>query len=854
MAQYLTFNDLVSNNKVTKEMKKVLNYERFGLLPDEVASAVEEERRLGNYPNPLQPISSEEFQDFKKMISQPVYAGTEKGGEYIEQDISELSDMDIANIYYSLERAKDFVTDPGLYAEAGALIGGVVAPSMISGGAGLPASVAAFVSKYPRWGKTFAAFFGGAGGSAPFTDSYLEALGYGAREAAGEGAFQVLQKMFGGLFRKVFRGKEGKSLEAGAKSSQKIISDAGATLTPARLSKSPTIDMIEQLAEVSFFGAGPLREAGEKGVEISQEQLGKYFTDLYYPGTAERNFVQNFMNKASFENVDDLMKNFLLKGRDFYAGAIDGAYKNVNQLSKQYLRNNKVIDTNKMLAAFDRKIKAQGGDMADPSVQALRNYILNYAETGKGGVDFLTGKNIRSHFLSKTGYYTTSGTTPPSYLSKIAGEMASYTTKLMDDSIKQAVKLEKLTKEQGDELLGAYKSANKIYKEGKETFNTKFVAQLLLDETSGQTSKSSLDAVDNIYKTIVGAGDKPGRAREFFKLIDNATTKKTADGVPVLTKEGAEEIRKKIQGQYFTDVLKNSTEKGIVDPKKVLDFISGKKGPGAKVLNEIFYGNKDVLKNMEKYLNSMVLAQSKGIEKQKGSLFFTASQFGAATGLFTLTGFSPAGAALSLGILGGPAAIARMFSDAKFVDNLINLEIAKSGTNKYARSMVQVLNSLVSNNLVDPLLAKRFVDEGIVEDIFPEPDKVKKELKWYQGVQDKDLTSEENDNPAVLDVQAIFNKPSAPPGLLESLGIQTLDAAPVEEVSVASAPSGFQDPGLMAALDLGPISTASAPPSQSINPNTLASLESVGLPFFQAKDGGLASIEPKKFKKPQVVS
>ena len=846
--EYLSFNDLVTNNNVTREMKKVLNYERFGLLPDDVAAAVEEERRQGNYPKPLEPISTEEFQAFKNMISQPVFAGTEKGGEFLEQDISDLSDMDVANIFYSLERAKDFVTDPENLAEAGAIIGGIAAPSMLSGGAGLPVSIANFVKQYPRLGKTIAAFFGGYSGSAPFTDSQLEALGYGAREAAGEGAFQILQKMFGGAFRRLFRGKEGESLEAGAKSSQKILSEGGATLTPARLSKEPTIDMIEQLAEVSFLGGGKIRAAGEKGVEVSQEQLGKYLTDIYYPSTAERNFVENFVNKASLENVDDLMKNFLLKGRDFYASAVDGAYKNLNQIAKTSLRNNKIVDTNKMLAAFDRKIKAQGGDMADPSVQALRNYILNFAETGKGGVDFLTAKNIRSHFLSKTGFYTTSGTTAPSYLNKIAGDMASYTTNLMDESVKQAVKNEKLSAEAAKELLSSYKGANQIYKQGKETFNTKFVAQLLLDETSGQTTKTSLDAIDNIYKTIVGAGDKPGRSREFFKLIDNGVEK------GIITKEGANLIREKMQGQYFSDILKNATDEGVINPKKVLDFISGKKGPGSRVLNEIFYGNKDTLKNMEKYLNAMVLAQSKGIEKQKGSLAFISGQFGAATAVLGLGGLSLPTMGAGIAILGGPAVIAKLFADKKFVDNLLNLEIAKSGTNKYARSLVQVLNNLVQNNFVDPILAKRFVDEAIVEDIFPEPDKVKKDLKWYQGVQDKDLTSEENDNPAILDVQAKFNKSSASPGLLESLGIQTLDATPVEEVSVASAPSGFQDPGLMAPLDLGPITTASAPPSQSINPNTLASLESVGLPFFQAKDGGLASIEPKKFKKPQVVS
>jgi len=56
----------------------------------------------------------------------------------------------------------------------------------------------------------------------------------------------------------------------------------------------------------------------------------------------------------------------------------------------------------------------------------------------------------------------------------------------------------------------------------------------------------------------------------------------------------------------------------------------------------------------------------------------------------------------------------------------------------------------------------------------------------------------------------------------------------------------------LAPLNLGPLNSSSAPPSQSINPNTLASLDAVGMPLFQAKDGGLASL--KKFKKPQVVS
>jgi hypothetical protein len=826
--EYITFDQLIESGKASKSQKQLLNLERFGLLPEEAAIAINAEREIGNFPNPLVPIPREEFEDFKNVMSMFV-------GENVAK-----SDEDFAKIYYSIDRAKEFVTDKDVLQEVGAITGGIVLPSFVPiyGQVTAAPRVAAFIEKYPRYAKTLAAFFGGVGGSAGFSDSYLEALGYGGREAAGEGIFQVIHKFFPFL-RTIFRGDKGQNLEAGAKSAQKILEEGGATLTPARLSKNGTIDMIEQLAEVSFFGGQKIREAGEKGVQVSQEAFGRFLTDAFYPGTAERNFVKNFVNRATLENVDDLMKNFLLKGRDFYDVAVNGAYKNVNQTAKKYLRNNKVVDTNKLLSSFDRQIKLQAGDINDPTVQALRNYIKNFADTGKGGVDFLTAKNIRSHLLSKTGFYTTSGTTAPKYLNKIAGDMASYMTKLMDDSIKQQVKSGRITQKEGKEILDAYKKANKIYKEGKETFNTKFVAQLLLDEGSGQTTKSSLDAVDNIYKTVIGNGDKPGRAREFFKLIDDGVKKK------IITKEGADEIRQKMQGQFLTNVLKDATNEGIINPKIVLDFVSGKKGPGSRILNEIFYGSKDTLKNMERYLNAMVLAQSKGIEKQKGSLAFISGQFGAAGAALTLGKGSMTALGTALGILGGPQVISKLFTDPKFVDNLLNLELAKSGTNKYARSLIQVVNNLVTNQFVDPILAKRFIDEAIVEDIFPEPDKALKQMKWYDGVKDSDLTSDEVDNPGILNVQGDFNR--APPGLLEQLNIATLGSEPTTTAPVSEAPS-------MAPLDLGPINTASGPPSRSINPETIASLESVGLPFFQAKEGGLASVDFKKFKKPQVVS
>ena len=405
--EFITFDEMIESGKATKQQKQLLNLERFNLLPEDIASAVNEERELGEFPRPLVPVPQEEFdtyKDFMKDLSKTGFMG----------DIQNFSDEDFAKLFYTLDRTQNFFTDSDVYKEVGAIVGGITGAQVLNspGVTGnLNSKLSNLVTKFPRIGRMIGAFIGGAGGSTPgvaasensISDKFKEVIGFGAREAAGEGAFQLLAKLFGGRFKKIFTGKEGQALETAARSSQKLLTEAGATLTPARLSKSTTIDMIEQLAEVSFFGGQGIREAGEKAVDVSQELLGKYLNDLYYPGTAEINFVKNFSKRASFENVDDLMKNFLLKGQDFYDTAVNASYKNLNKVTKSLIGNNKIVDSKNILAAFDRKVRLSKGQLeaADPTVVALRNYILNISEQGKGGVDFVTAKNMRTYFLQK---------------------------------------------------------------------------------------------------------------------------------------------------------------------------------------------------------------------------------------------------------------------------------------------------------------------------------------------------------------------------------------------------------------------------------------------------------------------
>ena len=148
--EYITFDQMIESGQASKQQKQLLNLERFGLLPDNIASAVNEERSIGNFPNPLVPVPQEGFEDFKNLMSS--FLGPKSAS----------TDEDFAKIYYTLDRTKEFLTDRDVLQEAGAISGGIILPTIIGGPAGaasLGPRVAAFIEKYPRYAKTLAAFF-----------------------------------------------------------------------------------------------------------------------------------------------------------------------------------------------------------------------------------------------------------------------------------------------------------------------------------------------------------------------------------------------------------------------------------------------------------------------------------------------------------------------------------------------------------------------------------------------------------------------------------------------------------------------------------------------------------------------
>ena len=62
------FSTLTTIRNESKQTQQILNLERFGLLPENVQNTVNEAREEGNFPSPMEPISKQEFDEFKKVL------------------------------------------------------------------------------------------------------------------------------------------------------------------------------------------------------------------------------------------------------------------------------------------------------------------------------------------------------------------------------------------------------------------------------------------------------------------------------------------------------------------------------------------------------------------------------------------------------------------------------------------------------------------------------------------------------------------------------------------------------------------------------------------------------------------
>ena len=806
------------------DIDKILVHEAWGLLKPSEVNDLNGLRELNRFPAPLS-ISQEEKDAFIESLNIMGVPMT---------NIGEGLDLEtIANTYYSSRKFQnvvdEVVEDPNFKPMVGATTLGIVLPTIVDKGRTLPARLRFFAQKYPSVAKILAAFTGGVGGSVPFIEAdtpeelIQEGIKFGLWEAGGETFVQAITKIWPAI-KGFFAKRAGADLEKGASDAVTQLGKSGKTLTPGQLSDDYTIELIENLAANSWLGGGIIKSAQKGATQQASDDVGEFLIKKY--GGKSNQVVDNFVDGFIALNKDDfgtVMQNFLKGGRDIFDTAVDQGYRSLDKALLGTTGNAKIVDISG-LKSYVAELKKT---MPEANFQTFANQVKDLPNF----VDFTYAKNLRSMFLGNTNAFASTGITKAVFDTKASGEGFNIVNRQMEKAINQAVKSKDLTAKSGEQILTAFRSAQDFYSLSKQTFNDSMILKLI----DGSP--------DKVYQAIVKR-NSPNEIKDFMNFINNVAVKNG-----VINKAGALELTKRIQGEFFTDVLSRATdvETGIINAKQVLSKMKNFGGIGRRSLDELFANDPGTLKEFNKLIRTLSLSQSKGTSGTPGGMLIQLGSAGAIAGVggflagnSTLLDIGTVGS-VSL-ILGGPRAVAKVFIDPNFTKNIINVNKFKPGSANFSRAVIQLVNDFISAKFLTQEEAEDFVDKGINRGVLDEnlANYVGKNVKNVKAsdtgfVPDESAVEETNNILKKLDIQTLDDDD-------EPLAVASLDAPPSRSVSLAP-------------LDLGPLTTAaSGPPSQTVNPNTLASLDAVGLPFFQAKEGGLASVDFKKFKKPQVVS
>ena len=694
-------------------VQKILNAERFNLLSQDEINSVNNLRDLGQIEPAYNQLTPEEINGFKDIVNFFIPASKEQ--EFSNYDYANLYQTTIGNATAAKEGVVNFATNPNVQKEAAIIAGGIAVPmalAPITAGtstAGLPVAITALATKYPRLAKIVGAFTGGTGAATAMGEDKLSAMGYGAREAAGEGVVQgiakswpTIKKVGAPIFQNIVKG----SLEEGAETAIKQLDAAGQVLTPAIASKNRVIDLMEGIAENAWIGGGAIREAREGAIDAAAKNVGDFLNTKFVTGNKELvnitdDFVQSFLHNASEESMDFVLKEFITKGATIQKGLIKTGYRNLDTVIQKTTGNSNIVNINGLKKFAENMSKS--GDMLDDASKK----ILDDIAALPSDVSFAAAQRLRSQFLEKTGYYTVGGTTAGGFSKALAGGAQDIIDGSMDKAIKNLSNTKDLSKSTIAQINKSWRGVNALYKGSKNTFQSTLMTKIINGDA------------DKVYTSLI-KGNHPARIKEFKNLIFNTAVK---EGV-LENNLAATKLWRKVQGEFFVDMIGRSIdgEAGILSAKSLLSKLKTFSGRGDRALNELFANSPQLLKDFKSFARTLELAQSKGIKGVPGGMLIQLMQASAivkgsqaaAAGVLLADGNISWTEAGTIGIvLGGPKVIAKMFTDPNFMKGVIATSRNKIGNFNYTRGAVQIINSYVTQGMFSQDEAVAKINEGI---------------------------------------------------------------------------------------------------------------------------------------------
>jgi len=584
--------------------------------------------------------------------------GQTKSGEFLPTAKQQAKDqgaygnivdvMDVPEANVRSQAVEDYLTSPEFGRLAleitGAVAGAAFPPLAVARAAMLVRPALRLAAT-----KMGGAAVGGAGGAAVSQtfdptfnpeDDFFEAMGSiskdmlrsGAVAATGEGAGLLIGKGISkvlGRNKKLIEGAEEavqtieaqkSKILANPKSYSKEVKDAVnvGQLTPGLLQKGQAIDVLEGIAESSFFGGGDLRYAKEGVTSIAQSGLD--------------DFLKIYKIKAGDGDLGNLFQKTLIKDMDTFKSVANVKYKLLDDaLSKDKYLNRFQVDLTPLKTIAAEELKNLGLKKQSSNLKTFLNDILNEPNY----TTYKRANILRGDLLEESRAFTTET------LGKKKGRLAAIASKEITDAMDNAFVPE--------EVKYLLKDANKHYKKGAEVFNNDLFKKMINSDP------------ELVYKSIIAAGDRPTLVKRTFEILDS--------GVKDVAERNL--LKTKIKGEFLNDIMTrsqvSSDQFGFqLDATKLLSNFR-KKEETFKTMFSI----KEI-KKFKEFQNALKFAQGKkstvgGLPggmmiqmKQSGALLELGGVLGLGTGL-TTTGAS---------ILLAPAVIAKAFTNPKIIKAL----------------------------------------------------------------------------------------------------------------------------------------------------------------------------------------
>ena len=441
-----------------------------------------------------------------------------------------------------------------------------------------------------------------------------------------------------------------RKLEAGAEKAIETAQQVGAAVLPGQATRSRIVDLLQNIAEASLLGGGRLAAVKEKSEQILQ-------------GAVER-FAGKFTQVRTKEDIGDLMRLVIGESGDAFRAFTRAIAQRVDATSSGIQ-----VDLRPAKEFAQGLIEqAQSGIKSASTLRIARN-ILDKDDF----VSFEVGDILRSDLLA-VGRQTTD--LLPGKASGAAQKLAG----ILDGQIDDAGKIL-----QREDAVQAWRIRNQAVREGKVTFNSRFMRALL--------NKNP----DEIFQAVIKPG-RPTRIRQIREIIlgDVKAAKPAKLGeVTIKAKLPADaELWRSIQGQWIDDVLRNSADDlGRVSADSALRQM---KRFGDDALKELFPGGAH--ETFRRYLRALAIVQKKPTQEGTGRIFIQLTQAGAALNL--LMGGPLSG--MSAAVLLGPPVLARLFTMPKIAKLLTIGLKAPPGTKEAVRVSALLFGALDKEGLLPP--------------------------------------------------------------------------------------------------------------------------------------------------------